>query len=657
MSGIEKQVVASALKASGGFLSILLSGRINELRSWAHDRELRSKLSNDKFKCVIKGYLMNLSGQVNEITSIAFPQRKLLMSDAYEPLNLYFYCGSSDQEKLIACEDIVNSNARNFVIIDDAGMGKSTFSKFLVSRILLTSHKVPVLFELRKINFDLSLEDNLAANLDEPGKPFDRNLFYKMLREGLLYIVLDGFDEVELEKQNDLAQQIFTLSSVIKSGNIVLTIRPQDSIPHILNAISLRFKSFTTDQVASLLDRYDTVADTDIGKRLMPEIERIPEKFIESPLLVSLIYRTYGVNNTVSEKITTFYDEVFNALYKGHDLVNKNGYIRQKKSQLDFESFRKLLRALSFYMMVQKKSSFVNENEAISFVDKAIELCDVSPNTSRNYLDDLLVSVPLMQRDGSEIKFIHKTVLEYFAAEYIVLNKSSEAMVQRLFSSNLFPALRKVFDFVYELNADLYDSAITLKLAELTLQQEKSNSDVSSAISTMLLFRNAKIGFWKESEYAAVNEEFSAFPSLNEACLIKTPYKSISYTYAVYKGERYFLAIAHGFNGLNHHSIAEEAITTTLKWRGEEIDTLDCFREIYDIIGESVWVDMNSNMFDSIVHGRSYIMRLVKNATRIGRFNAGNSIRVLCPEKAKEVIEKVNRRKRHDDDIMSLLSL
>ncbi|MDA3135658.1 hypothetical protein HG619_00495 [Pseudomonas syringae] len=98
------------------------------------------------------------------------------------------------------------------------------------------------------------------------------------------------------------------------------------------------------------------------------------------------------------------------------------------------------------------KISFESLSEADSFINDAAKISLAMPSSTSSFLDDLFVAVPLMQRDGTEYKFFHKTLLEYFAAEYIIFNESSMSLLNKIFESSLAPYFAKVFEFLNDMN-------------------------------------------------------------------------------------------------------------------------------------------------------------------------------------------------------------
>ena len=309
MSGLEEKIALEAIKPASGFINALLAPKVEKLRMWANEKELRGQLDPDKISIVMKRYLTKLSYRVSEITTISFPQLKINIFEAYEPIKLgRLYFHKPSDKNLIELSELIDEDVKSCSIIDSAGMGKSTFSKFLVASLLHKSSRIPIFFELRKISQKVGLVENLAKELDFPGNAFDRELFYKLIQLGKFYVILDGFDEVALEYQEELSNQIQELS--IKGGNniLVLTSRPQDSFPDIIQSETFRFLPFNQEQAKSLLERYDSISGLNVGKNLYEQIENVPPKFIESPLLVSLLYRTFGVNKSIADGICTFYD-------------------------------------------------------------------------------------------------------------------------------------------------------------------------------------------------------------------------------------------------------------------------------------------------------------------------------------------------------------
>lgn len=642
MSGIEEKIIMEAVKPASGFINALLAPKIEKVKSWAQEKELEGRLDEEKLATTLEQYLLKLSNRVSEITSLSFPLKKLNIFEAYEPLILSKADSSNfGSHKETPLETILNAYRHSFFIVDGAGMGKSTFSKYVVTQLLYKSDRIPILFELRKAKKELDLIDNLARELDFPGKIFERELFYKLLEVGKFYVIIDGFDEVDLDRQEALANEIHELS--IKGGEnvLLLTSRKQENLPDLVHGTALKFVGFNKTQAKSLLGRYDRVSGLDIGARLIKEIDRVPDRFLESPLLVSLLYRTFGINKSIAERITTFYDEIYDALYKGHDLVNKNGYGREKKSNLDFEDFRKLLRSLCHYMMISRRYSFHSWSEAIEFIEKSSLISNITPSSSSNFLNDLLVAVPLMQKDGSEYKFLHKTLMEYFAAEYLVFDKDSVGLVSKIFNGKLAESYKKTFEFLYDLNSSLFDTVVTHHFSILASDLDLTSDEGYCVFRTSLFVRDYKIGLWSVDEHSVDRANGDDKKSFDFPVVGKGASRA-TWTKVFIEGKEYYFVVASTEKHRNLHAHAWDSMTKSVNAdRRSRSNPSDCAERYFRISGVNSWrpvQEIDFPMYEKI----PYVLDIILESSSL---EGNKGCRCFCNEKITTVLNRVNSEK------------
>lgn len=654
MSSIEQKVISEAAKPGAELISAALSPTVERVRKWAAEKDLKGKLHADALASTMERYLVKLSDRVREISSITFPQLKLDIYDAYEPLFMVRNTHFDTVDNLIAADELVSSTTRPTIIVDGAGMGKSTFSKFIVAKWLFKSSRIPILFDLRKVDPQLSITDNIVTELDFPDEKFDRKLFYRLLKLGKFFVILDGFDEVPIAHQHLLANQLHEMSAKGGDNAIIVTTRPQEIVPDLINANSLKFATFTRKQALSLLRRYDKISGLDVGERLSRDVSNIPEKFIESPLLVSLLYRTYGVNNSIADKISTFYDEIYHALYKGHDLINKNGYAREKKSGLGFEDFRKLLRALCHYMMLRTKTSFESLSEADRFINDAAKISLAIPSSTSNFLDDLFVAVPLMQRDGTDYKFFHKTLLEYFAAEYIIFNDSSLRLLKKIFESPLAASFAKVFDFLNDMNPLLFESVITQKFALEAKALTVSKNEQINAISTCQLIYNFKVGLWPVE---GNSEPFEEEDGTSTLIFSSDVHSSAELDYCCWRegtlnGTPYYLAVSYEDKHENLHRSALEAITSEYSANLSHYKTQYIFDGLEEIVPVGKWARSNARIIKGLcsenIAIKDMFLAVLEDPYRA-------SVRALDFGKVDAILARIKSRSSLDIDMKDFL--
>jgi hypothetical protein len=334
----------SLRKQTSSIIDALIAPKVERIRAWAKTRDIQSRLEEPRVIAAFDGYLKRLLRRVSGLSTIVFPQQTLPLPEVYEPLLL----ADKHTRKSISVDEIRRDGSRNY-IVDGAGMGKSTFARHLILTELIKEDRIPLLLELRRLKSQDGLIKGIARELDDLHTVFDREALMRLLSIGRFLIVLDGFDEVPEERRSVISADIEELATKSENSAIILTARPEIPLPEMAESRALSLCPLSEEQAVSLLRRLDAFANISVGEGLISQLNKVPDQFLRVPLLVALLYRTYGFNGSISTKTSSFYDEVYNALYKGHDL-SKSGFARQKSSDLEVEDFRRLLRARSHFL-------------------------------------------------------------------------------------------------------------------------------------------------------------------------------------------------------------------------------------------------------------------------------------------------------------------
>jgi len=651
----ENFVNETVSKPIGGVINKVLEAKLQRIDYWANDQRIKHMLEPAQQKKIWEVFLTKQAMRVSEITSIAFPQRKFSFEDIYEPLSLKkidVYQASANEFKFFDKHRVTDGS---FLILDDAGMGKSTYSKFLVHSLMYKSMKIPVLYELRKYTDKHTLIESIARDLDFNKSTFPRDLLHELLIKGDLVLILDGFDEVPLNLQASLADEISEISSAASKSTLIVTSRPQELVPDLINGITLEFKKFSKDQACSLLQKYDEVADVCVGKNLINELDKVPERFLETPLLITLLYQAYGINNEVANRMCTFYTDIYNALYKGHDLTNKNGYAREKKSKLDYEDFRRITRALSFYMLATNKTSFKNNSEALDFIKKASQISAVKPSTAVKFLDDLLVSVPLMQKDGHEIKFAHKTILEFFAAEYIVYEKDSLKLLTKLYEGSLSSSFDKVFEFISDINPQLFDMVISKDLAQKVVFSEFDDSfSVGFRLLKTLEFqREVLIGVWEDEDSKSIDIAFqkASLPeNFSFQMGITTPFDC--------NGTKYKLSVVLGQKKQDYFRQSWKAISTVFNYQKKhQDDDLPSDISLCSILSVNEWNELKNELILEL-ENNTIVTDLIFEILEYYSYTfIPNGIELISKTSAERLLSNIDKEERLKNQIEDLVSV
>lgn len=589
----ENQVVSTITRPATTLIEVALSSTIEEVKIWAKKRSLDKQLNPEKLAATLSEYIHRVENRVSLISSICFPQNKIDINDGYEPV----FIKHSKKEKKFSADDVLTKINDSLLIVDNAGMGKSTFSKYLALKSLMLGKYIPILFELRRFNHNENLLENLAKELDPLGAVFPRELFYELLNEGKFLIILDGFDEVVVEQQENLSNQIKSLSEKGINNKFILTSRRQEGLPDIVNCSRYVFSHFSLEQAKGLVKRLDEYSKAGFGDRLINEFSLVPPKFLENPLLISLLYTSFGANNSIADRISTFYREMFDALYKGHDLKNKNGYMRQKLSHLDMEDFKSLLRSLCFLMITKRKLSFLSSDDFIEFIRQSSKLSNIFPRNCDSFLNDLINAVPLVINDGCEYKFIHATIVEYFAAEFIVYHHSSKSLLDKIFSGKLFHSFYKVFEFIFDIDSNLYNHVITKTYALELKKHDFDSSDMNNVVlSSILSVRNLSLIFLPLDKYKETDRPYNSkfYPDSEIIYDNFTDFNNVSiYSWVdfEYKGDSYFMMLLADESYFRFHPIAIELLSERIPHYELKIrdETYNDYGQLIEVFGIEKW--------------------------------------------------------------------
>lgn len=660
MDGIESKIAKDMLKPASGLVDALLSAKIEKLKAWAHRKELLKNMKEDKLQVILEKYILRVLKRSSELSTIVFPQSKILLETVYEPIHL----GKGDDDWLFevdATNYSIDSNKqeKSYLIVDKAGMGKSTYSKYLSLKLLKDSDFIPILFELSEYDSQMSLIENLATSFDDIDSVFNRDLFRKLIVEGYFFIIFDGFDEAPAEHQDILRKQLREFNEKKGLASLLVTSRPHERLPDLIDTEKFSLKKLSKEQAISLIKKYDLVSKANIGESLSKDIEKVPDNFLETPLLVGLLYRTYGFNNSIAQKISVFYSEIYDALYKGHDLT-KAGFVRKKESDLDIDEFRQLLRAFSFLYIAKSSEGRHSLDYLNELASEAQKLCSFEDVSTRSFLSDLLLAVPLIYRDGNTYKFMHRSIAEYFSAEYICNTENKKKMLETILSSPSRKSFEEAIEYIHELSPSLYQEVVTLPIAKDYLKKY-SDSTASDLFCTMQFTQNFLISYWKVEDVAEIEED--SRQTINVPRTEKNlNHSSSSYMYGDFNDIRYVACCSSNRSSINVPDGAWVDLTDCLLGDETHFDYLRIesdknIEELVSNLDEGTFYDSNSLLDYS--NFSSIIELLARQNMRFSRKlnDRGNSTRVISLIKCKKLVEKIRSIHDAQNDLSILMQL
>ncbi len=358
------------------------------------------------------------------------------------------------------------------LVTDTAGMGKSTLSKFLFIQCIRSAYAIPFFIELRLLSATVSVATFIQQqlnNFDTEDTKFSKAQVERLFKKGGLVLFLDGYDEVPVKDRETVTHDIKMFIEKFPSNTYVITSRPETGLLSFPNFKQYTIRPLQRRESFDLIRRYDQGcgrAEQLISKLDNPEYRPVQE-FLKNPLLTTLLYRSFEYKQSVPLKKHLFYRQVFDALFEWHD-ASKDGYnTRQKKCGLDMDGFHRVLRVIGF-MSVMKNEIEGGTDKVLGWIRKAKEVCQLTNMSESAFLEDIVKAVPLFVRDGDHYRWSHKSLAEYFAAQYLCTDGKNQQgkILSAILQSGEIVRFGNVLDQVYDIDIVGFKQHLILPLAK-----------------------------------------------------------------------------------------------------------------------------------------------------------------------------------------------
>ncbi|WP_185090698.1 NACHT domain-containing protein [Vibrio diabolicus] len=423
--------------------------------------------------------------ELNLTTSILSGTNKVKINEIYVPLTL----SSSSLPK----EYVINNFPKKLLkthnkimISDSAGMGKSTILKMLFRYTIEQASILPFYIDLKSLikeNDVISIESYILENYpsftEEPSINFIRSLISK----NPYLFLFDGADEVPDSKKEKVFNVINVFSKKAKNSNFVIASRKEDKIISAFpNFEVLNINPLEIEESEELLLKCGK--DKEVSARLISELkkpqnERVLE-FLGNPLLTTLLQAAYQHKKKIPLKKNLFFSQIYDALFEDHDSNKPGVFTREIKSGLTINEFEEVLAAFA-YDGRPKETLEYSKNELNRFFQQFSDSHPTITFKSSNFIEDLIVSVPVLKRDGLTYAWQHKSLQEYFfvrhITSYIEDISLKKEVISRISKSNSSMRYKLVLDMLYDEEKTTFHDTATRNLQEFI--NKNSNKEIS----------------------------------------------------------------------------------------------------------------------------------------------------------------------------------
>lgn len=351
------------------------------------------------------------------VKTLLFREQPTYIYDFYVPQDLEY--GESKSLKNVGIRALFKVSP-HCVITGTGGMGKSILLRHLFIDTIQGTDIVPIFIDLREVNpsgvtFESMLDEALGAIDAELSELVLRRCFSR----GQFAIFLDGFDEVKLEKQDEVSKGIRNLSEDFPGLPIVLTSRPSDRFVgwDSFTELKVADMSFTKIRLLVQRSRVEPAIKDLFLSDLNGTLWRTHGPFLKNPLLLTLLLLTYSKHAYIPTRMHEFYSQVFETMWSRHD-ATKDGFRRELRCKLGRSEFLRLLEMFAartyFAVILEMHSGQLHE-----MIEWASRVCEIECAADL-YAKDLIESLCLLNQDGFLCTFTHNSFQEFYTACFLV---------------------------------------------------------------------------------------------------------------------------------------------------------------------------------------------------------------------------------------------
>lgn len=419
-----------AVKVTTTIIEDSIKGAWQKVKGFFRDLDAKEAVL---FGEAYREYLINTVKRFSKVKTLIY---RHVPKDLY---SFYECAGVRFDGKVIDTCSILNLLAigKRIVVTGLGGMGKSTLFRHLYLNTVNETARIPVLLELRMFNSipvdEIDLEKALFESLINNGFNLERKYFEYSMKVGAYIIFFDGYDEVNREKEQTISSQILSICQKYNENNYFISSRPNDCFIGWNDFIEMNTEPLTKDQALSLIEKIEF--DEKAKKRFYTELEdNLYDKhtsFASNPLLLNIMLLTFRDHAIFPEKVNDFYEQAFLTLFNMHD-ATKDSYVRDIRTKLGCEDFKTVFSYFCFISYFEGEYQFA-EPRLRELLQRAKDKFKSISFSIDDFIEDLLVAVCMLKKDGLVYCFTHRSFQEYFAALYTC--KISDETQRRLIKS------------------------------------------------------------------------------------------------------------------------------------------------------------------------------------------------------------------------------
>jgi NACHT domain len=398
-------------------------------------------------------------------------------------------------------ESVKDFGEENIVIEGIVGQGKSIFLRYLCLQELpgLGSGKIPIFLELRTLICGKSLRHYIYQSLDKLDLNMDDQLFDYLAKCGKIVLMLDGFDELDANIVKEVINEIEYFVEKYNELQIIITSRPENEIQ--------KSRLFKVVEIAKLTENDYSGFLIKLNIPLLRRIEIInaikesPSKvneLINTPLMLTLLVMVYETEKEIPTELPEFFEKLFHVVFTKHDKL-KAGFNREHHSGLSERELQEFFEAFCFMVMQNGFGRRLTSDQFLQAFSQATDYTSSHCKSEKFKLDITKVACLMLEEGFNIVTFLHKSILEYYAAAFI---------------KHAVDEVAKVF---YEkVGGDFYNWIAVLSFLQKIDTYRKSRYYIIPTCTTVLKFFNVIES--EASNESLIDSIKKIFPNLRVVC-------------------------------------------------------------------------------------------------------------------------------------------
>lgn len=307
----------------------------------------------------------------------------------------------------------------NYVIQGTIGQGKSIFLRHLCVQELgeKSSGRIPIFVEFKTITGQ-GLRKSIFESFERLGFEINDNLFDFYAESNKIVLLLDAFDELDESLIKETIAFLEFISERYPRLQIFITSRPDSDIQNSRFFRVVQLAPLHRDDHGPFLRRIGN-NEKDVSK-LIDAINSSSAEvtgLLSTPLMLTLFVVVYKAEHSIPKELPDFFDSLFQTLFTKHD-KSKPGLVRPQKSGLGERKLQQLFQGFCFSILQLKEGVSLTNEQFHSAFEKAVKHTEIE-TTPEGFRHDIVKVACLMAEEGFLLQFIHKSIVEFYAASFV----------------------------------------------------------------------------------------------------------------------------------------------------------------------------------------------------------------------------------------------